>query len=150
MHANTIRQSRGGRTGGIPNYKKGLFIDVMQKHLPLGRDGWLAVQASYWTRSEEVEAREIDMMKRYWFDRCPMKGIKPTGDSASAAQTRLAQNVAHEIHRRGAIATYGGGDSEGSYSGSEMLEQAEDYNEGTVQEETAAASGGPDSAAAVR
>ncbi|KAJ1435890.1 hypothetical protein B484DRAFT_393386 [Ochromonadaceae sp. CCMP2298] len=124
-HNNNKGQSKGGRTGGIPNCRKPLFIDVVSKHLPLGRDGWLAVQASYWTRSEELEPREVELMKRYWFDRCLMKGIKPTGDSAPAAQVRLAQNVAQGIHRRAAITTYGGDDSEED-SGSGNEQQALD------------------------
>ena len=41
------RGGRGGRSGGVPNYRNDILIYVVEEYLPQGLEGWRGVALAY-------------------------------------------------------------------------------------------------------
>ena len=48
------RGGRGGRSGGVPNYRNDILIEVVDLYLPEGLEEWRAVALSYQRESMET------------------------------------------------------------------------------------------------
>ncbi len=48
---------RGGRSGGVPNYKNDILIDIVERHLTRGLEAWREVAVVYQRESLEVALR---------------------------------------------------------------------------------------------
>jgi hypothetical protein len=51
------RGGRGGRSGGVPNYKNDVLINIVEMHLPHGLEAWREVAEVYQRESCEVTLR---------------------------------------------------------------------------------------------
>jgi hypothetical protein len=48
------RRGHGGRSGGVPNYRNNILIEVVELYLPQGLKAWRAVALAYQRKSMET------------------------------------------------------------------------------------------------
>ena len=51
------RGGRGGRVGGVPNYKNDILIEIVERHLPKGLEAWRGVALAYQRETNEPTLR---------------------------------------------------------------------------------------------
>ena len=73
------RGGRGGRVGGMPNYKNVILIDIVERHLPQGLEAWRAVAAVYQRESSETTLCHGEDLCDNWNKKLCNHMQKPTG-----------------------------------------------------------------------
>ena len=87
------RGGRGGRSGGVPNYKNDILINIVESILPQGLKAWWSVAAVYQRESGETALRRGEDLRDNWNKKLCNRMQKPTGiviqhhiqDAANAA-----------------------------------------------------------------
>ena len=69
----------GGRSGGVPNYKNDILIEVVELYLPQGLEAWRAVALAYQRESMETVLRRGEDLRDNWNKKLCNCMQKPTG-----------------------------------------------------------------------
>jgi len=72
------------RTKGKVNYKTNDLIEVIEKKLPQGAEGWKEVAVLYKVKTSENVLRDYEDLKRHWVEKLCNRFKKPTGSTGSA------------------------------------------------------------------
>jgi hypothetical protein len=70
---------RGGRSGGVPNYKNDILIEVVELYLPQGLEAWRVVALAYQRESMETVLRRGEDLRDNWNRKLCNRMQKPTG-----------------------------------------------------------------------
>ena len=70
---------RLGRSGGVPNYKNDILIDIIETKLPQGLEAWREVAVVYMRESHEVTLRRGEDLRDNWNKKLCNRMQKPTG-----------------------------------------------------------------------
>ena len=73
------RGGRVGRSGGVPNYKNDILIDVVELYLPRGLEAWREVALAYQRESMETVLRRGEDLRDNWNKKLCNRMQKPTG-----------------------------------------------------------------------
>jgi len=75
------RGGRGGCSGGVPNYRNDILINVVEEYLPQpqGLEGWRGVALAYQRESMEVTLRRGEDLRDNWNRKLWNRMQKPTG-----------------------------------------------------------------------
>jgi hypothetical protein len=73
------RGGRGGRSGGVPNYRNDILIEVVKLYLPQGLETWRAVALAYQIESVETVLRRGENLRDNWNRKLCNRMQKPTG-----------------------------------------------------------------------
>jgi hypothetical protein len=76
---NQARGGHVGRTGGVPNYKHVILIDILERLLPQGLEAWREVAARYHLESNETTLRRGEDLHDNWNKKLCNGMQKPTG-----------------------------------------------------------------------
>ncbi|KIY49754.1 hypothetical protein FISHEDRAFT_58012 [Fistulina hepatica ATCC 64428] len=95
------KRSRRGRVAGTPNYNtadKEALLDMIERHLPLGANGWSAVAADFnsWAvenRRPERTAKSLELKYKGW-----VRTTKPTGDAECPPEIERAHELEYQIN----------------------------------------------------
>eukprot|EP00602_Paraphysomonas_sp_CaronLab_P003978 CAMPEP_0185017820 /NCGR_PEP_ID=MMETSP1103-20130426/703_1 /TAXON_ID=36769 /ORGANISM="Paraphysomonas bandaiensis, Strain Caron Lab Isolate" /LENGTH=258 /DNA_ID=CAMNT_0027547401 /DNA_START=50 /DNA_END=822 /DNA_ORIENTATION=- len=99
--------SSSGRRAGVPNYKKGIVLNIVNDILPSSSLDWVAVAERYKIAAQETVDREGPDMKRYFIQKLCNNGRKPTGNSGTNDTTRRAQEIYQRILCKENVGIYG-------------------------------------------
>ena len=139
-----VRGGRGGRAGGVPNYKNDILIGIVERHLPRGLEAWREVAVDYQREANEPTLRRGEDLRDNWNKKLCNRMMKPTG-KPGAKTDRIYRCIAIErlIQDAASAAILGVESAESKHSG-------DDSSNGSsiVSEVDAAAGGGGDSRAA--
>ena len=73
------RGGRVGRSGGVPNYKNDILIEVVELYLPRGLEAWREVALAYQRESMETVLRRGEDLRDNWNKKLCNRMQKPTG-----------------------------------------------------------------------
>ena len=73
------RVGHGGRSGGIPNYRNDILIEVVELYLPRGLEAWREVTLAYQRESMETVLRRGEDLRDNWNRKLCNRMQKPTG-----------------------------------------------------------------------
>ena len=73
------RGGRGGRSGGVPNYRNDTLIYVVEEYLPQGLEGWRGVALAYQREYMEATLRRGEDLRDNWNRKLFNRMQKPTG-----------------------------------------------------------------------
>jgi hypothetical protein len=73
------RGGRGGRSGGVPNYRNDILIKIVELYLPQGLEAWRAVALAYQRESMETVLRRGEDIRDNWNKKLCNRMQKPTG-----------------------------------------------------------------------
>ena len=162
------RGGRGGRSGGVPNYKNDILIGIVERHLPRGLEAWREVALEYQREANEPTLRRGEDLRDNWNRKLCNRMQKPTGkpgaktdrifrciaierriqdaanaailgiDSAESRHSRDDGSNVSSIVSEVDAAAGGGGDSRGAAVGGSPVEFVQ-FNNGGEDEEIAAA-----------
>ena len=89
------RGGRGGRSGGVPNYKNDILIGIVERHLPRGLEAWREVALEYQREANEPTLRRGEDLRDNWNKKLCNRMIKPTG-KPGAKTDRIFRCIAIE------------------------------------------------------
>jgi hypothetical protein len=114
---NQARGGRGGRSGGVPNYRNDILIEVVELYLPQGLEAWRAVALVYQRESMETVLCRGEDLRDKWNRKLCNRMQKPTG-KPGVNTDRIFQCI--EIERRiqdeAAVAILGAESAESAHS----------------------------------
>ena len=73
------RGGRGGRSGGVPNYRNDILIEVVEQYLPQGLEAWRAAALAYQRESMETVLLWGEDLQDNWNKKLCNRMQKPTG-----------------------------------------------------------------------
>ncbi len=73
------RGGRGGRAGGVPNYKNDILIDIVERYLPQGLEAWREVALAYQRETCEMTLCRGEDLRDNWNKKLCNRMQKPTG-----------------------------------------------------------------------
>ena len=73
------RGGRVGRSGGVPNYKNDILIEVVELYLPRGLEAWREAALAYQRESMETVLRRGEDLRDNWNKKLCNRMQKPTG-----------------------------------------------------------------------
>jgi hypothetical protein len=108
---------RGGRAGGVPNYKNDKLIRIIGKILPRSNEEWKQVAILYKAASGESILRTVESLQANWKKLC--NGFKkPTGSSGNSTdRIHLCNAIQRNIYTKSGASTLGASSAENSFDG---------------------------------
>ena len=79
QQANPRSRGRSGRSSGIPNYRNGILINIVEEQLPQGLEAWRNVATLYQSAANEKELRRGEDICDNWVRKLCNNFKKPTG-----------------------------------------------------------------------
>jgi len=71
--------ARGGRPTGVRNYQNSILIDIVERLLPQGLEGWRQVALEYQQETNEPVLRRGEDVRDNWVKKLCKNMKKPTG-----------------------------------------------------------------------
>jgi hypothetical protein len=118
MDANSqARGGCGGRSGGVPNYRNNILIEVVELYLPQGLEAWRAVALAYQRESMETVLRRGEDLRDNWNRKLCNRMQKPTGKpGVNTDRIFRCIEIEHLIQDEAAMAILGAESVESAHS----------------------------------
>jgi hypothetical protein len=145
------RGGRIGRSGGVPNYRNDILINVVEEYLPQGLEAWRGVALAYQRESMESTLRRGEDLRDNWNKKLCNRMLKPTGKPGAVLTDRIFRCIAIErrIQDEANAAILGADSAESGHSGNDgdsalsevVADNSFDYvgNDGDEEDEVVAA-----------
>jgi hypothetical protein len=113
-----IGGGRGGRSGGVPNYKNDILIKIVELYLPQGLEAWRAVALAYQRESMETVLRRGEDIRDNWNRKLCNRMQKPTGKpGVNTDRIFHCIEIERRIQDEAAAAILGAESAESAHSG---------------------------------
>ena len=89
------RGGRGGRVGGVPNYRNEILIEIVERHLPQGLEAWREVALAYQRETNEPTLHRGEDLHDNWNKKLCNRMQKPTGKPGALTE-RIFRCIAIE------------------------------------------------------
>ena len=111
------RGGRVGRSGGVPNYKNDILIEVVELYLPRGLEAWREVALAYQRESMETVLRRGEDLRDNWNKKLCNRMQKPTGKpGVNTDRIFRCIEIEHRIQDEAAAAILGAESAEFAHS----------------------------------
>ena len=91
------RGGRGGRVGGVPNYRNEILIEIVERHLPQGLEAWREVARQYQIETHELTLRRGEDLRDNWNKKLCNRMQKMTGKLQNVSFDALRLSVAYRM-----------------------------------------------------
>ena len=137
--------ARGGRPPGVRNYQNNVLIDIVERLLPQGLEGWREVALEYQRESNEAVLRRGEDVRDNWVKKLCKNMKKPTGKPGDLRDRHFrCLGIERRIQDRANAAILGVDSAESSHRDDDGTKSSDDDDDdGAVAAAGVGVVGGP-------